>query len=411
MPFTVNVTKRERSRKLKSGERVIQTRWVVNFKEPRTGQRRQLFYEKKADAHAKRDELLASVQTGTYSEARTHIVVAAAVENWLEHRRSEVKANTMKGYDDGARLIIKPLLVGATAQQREIFTKTGEKPKGTRLEPTLGGIKTTELTTADIRAWHKLIVAEVGQYSANRAKQFLNAALRLAEEDLRIKACSMPLYLSKQKQKAKKAILSIEQVATLIAAARQDRDKGIYYAFPFLAGTRPSEQLALLWEDVDFARGTIRICRMQERNGSITALTKTEAGTREIPMGPVLKAMLLEWRLICPRLNGELHRVFPGPGRTEKDGKKVGVGHALQYQNFRSRVWRKAFERLGLPYISPHAARHQWISTMQAQGIEVGLVAKLAGHANAGITLSHYTQAVRNGDAAVKALEQAYALA
>jgi integrase len=411
MPFTVNVTKRERSRKLKSGERVTHVRWVVNYKEPRTGQRRQLFFEKKADANAKRDELLASVATGTYSAAKTHITVAAAVENWLEHRRSEVKANTMKGYNDGARLIIKPLLVGATAQQRELFTKTGEKPKDAKLEPLLGGIKLNELTTADIRNWYKLVVQEVGQYSAGRAKRFLNAALRLAEEDLRIKACSMPLYLSKQKQKAKKAILPTEEVRRLIAAARLDRDKGVYYAFPFLAGTRPSEQLALLWEDVDFAKGTIRICRMQERNGSITELTKTEAGTREVPMGPVLKAMLLEWRLICPRLEAELHRVFPGPGRLDKDGRKVGVGGPLQYQNFRSRVWRKAFERLELPYISPHAARHQWISTMQAQGIEVGLVAKLAGHANASITLSHYTQAVRNGDAAVKALEDAYTLA
>jgi integrase len=411
MPFTVNVTKRERSRKLKSGERVTHTRWVVNYKEPRTGQRRQLFYEKKADAHAKRNELLASVETGTYSEARTHITVGAAVENWLEHRRSEVKGNTFRGYEDGARLIVKPLLVGATARERELFTKTGEKPKGARLEPMLAAIKITELTTLDIRNWHKLVVAEVGTYSANRAKQFLNAALRLAEEDLRVRACAMPLYLSKQKQKAKKTILGTEQVAQLIAAARQDREKGVYYAFPFLAGTRPSEQLALLWEDVDFARGVIRICRMQERNGGITELTKTEAGTREIPMGPVLKSMLLEWRLVCPRLNGGLHRVFPGPGRIEKDGKKVGVGHALQYQNFRSRVWKKSLDRLGLPYISPHAARHQWISTMQAQGIEVGLVAKLAGHANASITLSHYTQAVRNGDAAVRALEDAYALA
>jgi hypothetical protein len=48
---------------------------------------------------------------------------------------------------------------------------------------------------------------------------------------------------------------------------------------------------------------------------------------------------------------------------------------------------------------------------MQAQGIEVGLVAKLAGHASPNVTLSHYTQAVRNGDAAVKALEEAYSLA
>jgi integrase len=250
----------------------------------------------------------------------------------------------------GTRLIIKPLLIGVTAQQRELFTKTGEKPKDAKFAPLLGGIKINELSTADIRVWHKLIVAEVGTYSANRAKQFLNAALRLAEEDLRIRACAMPLCLGKAKQKTKKAILTTEQVRKLIVAARQDQERGVYYAFPFLCGTRPSEQLALLWEDVCFfSSGVIQIRRMQERNGSITALTKTEAGTREVPMGPVLKLLLMEWRLICPRLNGELHRVFPGPGRVEKDGKRVGVGHALQYQNFRSRVWKKAFDRLGCP--------------------------------------------------------------
>jgi integrase len=36
---------------------------------------------------------------------------------------------------------------------------------------------------------------------------------------------------------------------------------------------------------------------------------------------------------------------------------------------------------------------------MQAQGIKVGLVAKLAGHASAVVTLGHYTQAVRGGEA------------
>jgi integrase len=66
-------------------------------------------------------------------------------------------------------------------------------------------------------------------------------------------------------------------------------------------------------------------------------------------MGPVLKAMLMEWRLVCPRLNGELHRMFPGPGRIKKGGKRVGVGHAVRYQNFRSRIWVKAFKKIGLP--------------------------------------------------------------
>ena len=61
-----------------------------------------------------------------------------------------------------------------------------------------------------------------------------------------------------------------------------------------------------------------------------------------------------------------------------------------------------------MPYVTPHSARHGFISALQAQGVEIGLVAKLAGHANAGITLSHYTQAVRGGEAALTALEASY---
>ena len=57
-------------------------------------------------------------------------------------------------------------------------------------------------------------------------------------------------------------------------------------------------------------------------------------------------------------------------------------------------------------------ARHAPVpQTATSQGVEVGLVAKLAGHANAVVTLGHYTQAVRGGQAAVAALERAYAAA
>jgi integrase len=69
-------------------------------------------------------------------------------------------------------------------------------------------------------------------------------------------------------------------------------------------------------------------------------------------------------------------------------------GGPLLYQNFRRRYWQPVFKKLGLPYVTPHSARHSYISTMQAAGVEVGLVAKLAGHASAVVTLGHYTQAV-----------------
>ncbi len=148
---------------------------------------------------------------------------------------------------------------------------------------------------------------------------------------------------------------------------------------------------------------------MQERSGAICDFTKTTAGTREIPICKLLRGMLLEWRLSCPRLSGELHRVFPGPGQMQAwPLPRIGGGGPLLYNNFRNRVWVPMLKRLGLPLVTPHSARTSFISMLDAQGIEVGLAAKLAGHANPNVTLGYYTQAVRGGPEALAALERAY---
>lgn len=119
--------------------------------------------------------------------------------------------------------------------------------------------------------------------------------------------------------------------------------------------------------------------------------------------------MLLEWRLRCPRKDGQLHRVFPGLGvRRMFPLPREGGGGPLIYGNFRSRIWAPALKRSGLPKVTPHSARHSFISVLQAQGVEVGLVAKLAGHKNAQVTLAHYTHAMRGGEGAVEALDRAF---
>lgn len=411
MSIAINITKRERHRRLKSGEVVVQTRYVLNFRDPVSGKRKQLFFERQKEAQHKASEIAAAVKMGTYApspSARLELTVDDAVKSWLDNCVGNVKERTLRGYRHVARSIVGPLLIGSKDQRTE-YTMTGAVPKGTRLQALLGPVKVTDLTTADIRAWHKLLTKEVGSFTANRAKTYLQAALALAAEDHNIRPPAMPSKLGRGRSKPKKEILTPEQVAVLLKAAREDSERGIYYAFPFLTGTRPSEQLALLWEDVDFDKNVIRIRRMQEINGTICEMTKTAAGTRDIPMSPTLREMLLEWRVRCPRKLGELYRVFPSLGqRSVWPRPRVGGGGTLLYPNFRTRFWMPVFKRLGLPYVTPHSARHAFISTLQAQGIEIGLVAKLAGHSNAVVTLGHYTQAVRGGEAAVEALERAY---
>jgi integrase len=405
----VSITKRKRKRQLTSGARVVQTRYVVNLQEPGTGKRRQFFFERHRDAVTKRDALLASVVTGSYSSAaEAELTVAKGVEHWLENRRGQVKAGTWRSYQQAVGYIIGPLLVG-TKLQRHAFARTGVRPVSGELVEMLGVRPISNLTTAEIRQWHATLASQVSLYTANVAKKFLRAALALVAEDFNLRVPSMPSHLGRGRAKPRKAIIAAAEVARLLQAAMQDDYRGIYYAFPFLTGVRPSEQLALLWDDIDFGAGVIRIQRMQEQDGSTTEFTKTAAGTRDIPMSSLLRDMLERWRRTCPRRGVGPDRVFPRLGPLPSSpGQALKGGGVLSYANFRKTYWEPTFAALGLPYVTPHSARHTFISTLQAQGIEVGLVAKLAGHANANVTLGHYTQAVRGGEVAVNALQGAY---
>lgn len=408
-PFNVSLTKRDRQRKLRSGEVVVNTRWVLNYSDPKSGQRTQLFFVRQKDAIAKRNEIQAAVEARAYVPDRDAITVADAVARWLEGRRGDVKGRTLFGYEQGARYITGPLLVSATPAQRRTFTETGIVPEGASLAPMLGATKVNRLGTSEIRFWHKLLAREVGPSTAARAKKYLGSALALAAEDLGIRPPTMPTRL-KAAPRVRKAILTPAQIAAVLAVAEADPQRGAYVAFPFLAGTRPSEQLALLWENVDFERNIIRIRRMQEMDGRQCEVTKTDAGRRDVPMSARLRALLVSWREICPRREGEPHRVFPGIGKRQAwPLPRIGGGGILLYANFRTRMWAPLLRRAGVPYVTPHSARHAFISILQAQGIEVGLVAQIAGHKSPAVTLSHYTQAVRGGEAASIAIDRAFA--
>jgi len=408
--FKISITTTTRRRKLSDGTMREHHQWYCEYREPQTRKRRRRAFNRKKDAEAFRNALLLKVAEGAYVDERKAPSVAKAIDHWLTTKEGSVKPSTLKGYKVSVNGAIRgPLLIG-TKQQRADYTESGIAPKGARFIKLLGHVKLTDLNTAMIRQWHRTVTEQCGAYTANRAKSHLKSILALAEEDFGIRAPSMPTGLPRVRYKAKKTILTPEHIGKLIAAAREDAEHGIYYAFPFLAGTRPSEQLGLLWSEVDFERNLIGIRRIQERDGSLTEMTKTEAGTRDIPMSAVLREMLLAWRVRCPRNGKELHRVFPGPGRLQEWPKpRLGGGGPLLYQNFRKRYWAPAFKAMKLPYVTPHSARHSFISTLQAQGIEVGLVAQIAGHANPTVTLGHYTQAVRDGSAAIEALDRAYA--
>ena len=381
---------------------------TVNFRCPETGKKRRLSFKTKAKAEAHREVLRAEFAGGEYWNANVNPTVREVAAHWLEAKRGTIKPQTEKSYKCHLVPIIGPLLQG-TAQERGLHATMDIKPHGAKLLLMLGDYKVSELTTAQLRRWHGVVREQCGAFTANRCMSFLKSILALAEEDFGAKSCAIPSNLPRRKYKPKKEILSPEEVAKLIVYARTDKAKGIYYAFPFLTGVRVSEQLAILWGDIELDAGIVSIRRVQERDGSTTDTTKTEAGEREVPISATLRAMLLEWRLRCPRLDGELYRVFPSLGAPQQwPLPRVGGGGPLLYGNYRKRYWVPCLKAAGVKHVGHHSARHSFVSTLQAQGVEVGLVAKLAGHSNPAVTLGHYTQAVRGGAEAVAMLDRAY---
>lgn len=408
MTLNISLTRRVRRRKLAAGETVEQLRYVLNWRDPRTGAREQRFYERQKDAIEARAELTAAYDRGAPAPDRKALTVADAIAAWLETKRGVVRPNTLASYEfQTASYIVGPL-ASAEARLATIRSGRGERPKATPV-PLLGAVKFAELTTRRIREWHRLIADEVSPYTAGKALTILRAALALAAEDHEFRPPAFPTGLQRRREREQKRVLTPEQVAVVLKSLQSDADKGVYVAFPFLAGTRPSEQLGLLWDAIDFDKNVIRIRSTQMRGGALVDMTKTEAGRRDIPMSPRLRAMLLDWRVRCPRKDGKLERVFPALGNVRAwPLPRENGGGPLIYNNFRSRFWAPALKKLGLPPVTPHSARHSFISILQAQGVEVGLVAKLAGHKNPHVTLTVYTHAMKGGEEAVKALDRAF---
>ena len=398
-----------RRRKLANGRTQRQQLHTLDWTCPETGRKRRLSFRTKADAEAKRAALLAQMQGKRYFNPGTNPTMAEAVAHWLDIKATAIKPQTLKTYRILCRCITGPLLQG-TPKERAAFTETGAKPhRDAKVLQMLGHRRVSDLTTAEIRVWHNTVREEVGEFTANEVKGMFKSILALAEEDFAIPVPKMPSNLARRKQKPKKTILEPAEVARLIDHAKADKLRGIFYAFPFLTGVRASEQLGLLWEDIDLDRGIITIRRVQERDGTMTLATKTEAGEREIPICATLRQMLLEWKLACPRLDGALYRVFCGPGQPRAwPQRPKNAGAAILYSNFLRRYWQPGLMAAGVRYVTHHSARHSFVSVLQAQGVEVGLVAKLAGHANPAVTLGHYTQAVRGGAGALALLDAAY---
>jgi integrase len=161
--------------------------------------------------------------------------------------------------------------------------------------------------------------------------------------------------------------------ATQILEAAEGRWRPLLVTAIF-TGMRASELRGLTWDDVDFEQKIIRV-RQRADAWNMTGPPKSDAGTREIPMSPMVVNALREWKLACPK--GELNLTFPN-----------GSGRVENHQNISSRGFASLQKSLGMvdaldePKYSLHNCRHFFATWAIEQGFSPKKLQALLGHSS-----------------------------
>lgn len=161
-------------------------------------------------------------------------------------------------------------------------------------------------------------------------------------------------------------------------------------------GLRASELRGLEWDDVLDLESDAPTIRVRQRANAKNTLgdTKTHAAQRTIPLPRLVADALLEWRDICPALDGRLYLVFPN-----------GNGNVENHSNIANRGWKELQRQCGVTRIAQddkgkpvvkakygvHALRHFFASICIDGGMNAKKLQSLLGHSSIAMTLDVYS--------------------
>ena len=192
-----------------------------------------------------------------------------------------------------------------------------------------------------------------------------------------------------RRQRREMQALSPEQARRFLVVARGTR-YGMLFELAITTGLRPSEYLALKWEDIDFERGTLSVVRSLDAmpgGGYRLEETKTRNSRRVVKLLPGVLRALLEHRQAQQRLREEAGERWNEQGFVFTNAE----GGPLDGHNLSSRHLRRILKEAGLPQIRLYDLRHTAATLALSAGVPVKVVSEMLGHSSVALTLDVYS--------------------
>ena len=180
--------------------------------------------------------------------------------------------------------------------------------------------------------------------------------------------------------------LTLEQ-AKILMTQLESEHYGVVFMLMLATGIRRGEALGLMWSDVDFEGGIIRVRRSLKREGGaiVTADTKTLKSRRAVRVPSPMMEKLTDLKVLQMEKNLRL-----GDARTKSDFVfTTSVGTPIEPRNVHKEFVR-ACKRAGLGHWHPHELRHSAATLMLANGIKLQVVSQILGHSSTRMTADVY---------------------
>ena len=190
--------------------------------------------------------------------------------------------------------------------------------------------------------------------------------------------------------------LNEEQTLQLIAALDE---KGQYQysvmvKLMIFSGARRAEICGLEWDDVDWDKSCIHICRNSlhlPNVGMYEDTTKTESSERYVKLPQSVMTMLSEFREYQDKIREQMGEGWQESGKifTQYNGLPIHPSSVTSWL-------RKFTERNGLPHVTPHMLQHTSATMLLMQGVPLKAVSKRLGHTLASTTSDIYGHSLRS---------------
>ncbi|MHB8191412.1 MAG: tyrosine-type recombinase/integrase [Ferrimicrobium sp.] len=202
---------------------------------------------------------------------------------------------------------------------------------------------------------------------------------------------SNPARLSaaiKQRQ-ARGRSLNPDEAKTLLRATQSDRLRALWVLM-LSTGLRRGEAIALAWSDYNSSAQTLRIERNRKKAGGATVVgdLKTERSRRTLPL-PAFVVQELETHRSNQRAEQEHLESLGVEWKEPMAMFTTAWGHWLDPDNT-SKAFKRLAEKAGLGNWHIHELRHSAASLLLAQGVSLGEVSELIGHASIRVTADVY---------------------